>query len=88
MIALEAGTRPTRSDSRLDELSSKTQLRQQRRLLRAGRCDRYAHCPELNDVLHLQCKGITEIKSLEVRPPFALTASHNNSAHEPPDLTR
>lgn len=27
---------------------------------------RYAHCPELNDVLHLQCKGITKIQNLEV----------------------
>ena len=29
-------------------------------------CDRYAHCPELNDLLHLQCKGILKIQSLEV----------------------
>jgi hypothetical protein len=42
---------------------------------RGGGRDRYAHCPELNDVLHLQCKGITQIKSLEVRRASALTPS-------------
>jgi len=32
---------------------------------RARRCNRYASCPELNEVLHLHCKGIAEVTNLE-----------------------
>jgi hypothetical protein len=55
---------------------------------RGGGRDRYAHCPELNEVLHLQCKGITQIKSLEVRLASALTPSERSLQRRGPGTGR
>lgn len=35
-------------------------------MLTCSHMRRYSSCPELNDVLHLQCKGITKLENLDV----------------------